>query len=350
MDTLEKTAPPPRAGLKILTVAGKTLLWLVLLAMTGWGIFAIFYSNLPAAVRPFAAALFGLAAVGILVFIRPRRRGKLVFLVLFALLVAWWLTIPPSNNRDWQPDLAVLAWAEITGDKVTIHNIRNCDYRTETDFTCHYYDRTFDLAKLKNVDFFVIHWGSPSIAHTMMSFDFEGQGNVCFSIETRKEMGEDYSTIKGFFRQYELIYVVADERDLVRLRTNYREAGKGEDVYLYRLNVRPEIARKVFLSYLGKVNRLKEQPEWYNALTENCTTSIRQHTMPYNPNARLDWRMIVNGYIDEMLYERKVLDTSMPFAELKKRSYINPKAQAADKDPAFSQRIREGLPGKERKL
>jgi hypothetical protein len=137
---------------------------------------------------------------------------------------------------------------------------------------------------------------------------------------------------------------VADERDLVRLRTNYREKGKGEDVYLYHLIVRPEIARKVFLSYLKEVNRLKERPQWYNALTENCTTSIRKHTMPYNPKARWDWRMIVNGYIDEMLYERGAIDTRLPFAELKKRSYINPRARAADKDPAFSRRIREGLP------
>ena len=143
---------------------------------------------------------------------------------------------------------------------------------------------------------------------------------------------------------------MADERDLVRLRTNYRDKGKGEDVYLYRLNASPEgpeVARKVFLSYLGEVNRLKERPQWYNALTDNCTTSIRQHTMPYNPNARLDWRLIVNGYIDEMLYERKTIDTYLPFAELKKRSYINPKAQAADKDPDFSRQIRVGLPGKE---
>jgi len=247
--------------------------------------------------------------------------------------------MPPSNNRDWQPDLATLSWANIAGDKVTVYNIRNCDYRTESDFTVRHYDKTFDLSKLKGVDFFLVYWGSPKIVHTMMSFDFEGQGNVCFSIETRKEKGEDYSTIKGFFRQY----------DLVRLRTNYREKGKGEDVYLYRLNASPEVARKVFLSYLGEVNRLKEQPQWYNALTDNCTTSIRQYTMPYNPNARLDWRLIVNGYIDEMLYERKTIDTYLPFAELKKRSYINPKAQAADKDPDFSRQIRVGLPGKEMK-
>ena len=341
---MKRSASPKGSGRRILSFSAGFLLWLVLLAMTAWGILAVYYSNLPAGIRPFAAGLFGVAALGILLFVRPRLRSRVVFLVLFALLVAWWLRMPPSNNRDWQPDLATLAWAEIVGDKVTIHNIRNCDYRTETDFTCHYYDKTFDLSKLKGVDFYLVYWGSPSIAHTMMSFDFEGQGNVCFSIETRKEKGEDYSTIKGFFRQYELMYVVADERDLVRLRTNYREKGKGEDVYLYRVNAPPETARKVFLSYLKEVNRLKERPEWYNALTENCTTSIRQHTAPYNPKARLDWRLIVNGYIDEMLYERGTIDTNLPFAELKKQSYINPRAQAADKDPAFSQVIRKGLP------
>jgi len=328
--------------------SGKVFCRFCLLAMAVWASAAIFYSNLPAFLRPWIAGIFAIGSLVALVGKYSDRRARLGFLAAFALVLIYWLLMPPSNNRDWQPDLAVLSWAEIAGDKVTIHNIRNCDYRTDTDFTCHYYDKTFDLSKLKSVDFFLVYWGSPMIAHTMMSFDFEGQGNVCFSIETRKEKGEDYSTVKGFFHQYELIYVVADERDLVRLRTNYREKGKGEDVYLYRLNASPDVARKVFLSYLGEVNRLKERPEWYNALTENCTTSIRQHTMPYNPKKHsFDWRMIVNGYIDEMLYERGAVDRSLPFAELKKRSYINPRAQAADKASNFSQLIRVGLPGKE---
>nr|WP_320017090.1 DUF4105 domain-containing protein [uncultured Desulfobacter sp.] len=328
---------------------GKAFIQFFLLAMSGWATVAILYSNLPFLIRPWLSGLFAICSLLVLVGKYSTRRTRLGFLAAFALVLTWWLLIPPSNNRDWQPDLSTLSWADIAGDKVTVHNIRNSDYRTEIDFTVRYYDKTFDLAELKGIDFFLVYWGSPKIAHTMMSFDFEGQGNVCFSIETRKEKGEDYSTIKGFFRQYEIIYVVADERDLVRLRTNYREEGKGEDVYLYRLNASPEVARKVFLSYLVEINRLKEQPQWYNALTDNCTTSIRQHTMPYNPNARLDWRLIVNGYIDEMLYERKTINTCLPFAELKKQSYINPKAQAADKDPAFSQLIRVGLPIKETK-
>ena len=323
----------------------KVIFRICLLIMAGWATVAIFYSNLPAPVRPWAAGTFAIGSLLVLLGRYSTRRTRLGFLAAFALVLSWWQLMPPNNTRDWQPDLATLAWADISGDKVTLHNIRNSDYRTETDFDVQYYDKTFDLSKLTGVDFFVVYWGSPRIAHTMMSFGFEEQGNVCFSIETRKEKGEDYSTIKGFFRQYEIIYVVADERDLVRLRTNYREQGKGEDVYLYRLKASPDLARKVFLSYLSEINRLKEQPQWYNALTDNCTTSILKHTMPHNPDARFDWRLIVNGYVDEMLYERRTIDTSLPFAELKKRSHINHKAQAADKDPAFTQLIRVGLPG-----
>jgi len=175
----------------------------------------------------------------------------------------------------------------------------------------------------------------------MISFGFDGGNYVCFSIETRKETGEDYSSIKGFFKQYEITYVIADERDLVRLRTNYRH----EDVYLYHLNTKPDFIRKVFLDYLREVNRLKEKPEWYNALTENCTTAIRARVHPYNPNAKFDWRIIVNGFIDQFIYEQKTLSQKLPFAELKAKSYVNLRGQAADKDPEFSLRIREGLPG-----
>lgn len=326
---------------------GKYLIRFCLLLLAIWASVAIYYSDLPLALRPWLAGLFALGSLVALVGKYSNQRTRLGFLAAFIMVLIYWTFMPPSNNRNWQPDLAVLPWAEISGDTVTVHNIRNNDYRTETDFTVRHYDKTFDLKKLKSVDFFLIYWGSPKIAHTMMSFNFEEQGTICFSIETRKEIGEDYSTIKGFFRQYEVTYVVADERDLVRLRTNYREQGKGEDVYLYHLIASPEAQRKVFLSYLNEVNRLKNQPEWYNALTGNCTTSIRQHTMVYNPKAKLDWRMIVNGYLDEMIYERGAIDRTLPFAELKKRSFINPKAQAADQDPDFSQRIRQGLPGYE---
>jgi hypothetical protein len=324
---------------------GKVFIRFCLLVMAGWATVAILYSNLPDIIRPWIAGIFGLGSLIALVGMHRNRRVRWGFLAAFAVVLIWWLLMPPSNSKNWQPDVAVLPWADIQGNKVTLHNIRNCDYRSETDYTVRHYDKSFDLTKLKGIDLSLVYWGSPYIAHTMLSFDFDGEGFVCFSIETRKEVGEDYSTVKGFFRQYELTYVVADERDLIGLRTNYRV---GEDVYLYRLNASPDLTRKVFLDYLREVNSLKERPEWYNALTGNCTTSIRGHTAPYNPDARIDWRIIVNGFIDKMLYERKTIDTSLPFKELKERSLINERAKGLDKSPDFSRLIRLGLPGKER--
>jgi len=320
---------------------GYLLVLFSLLAMAGWGTLAILFSNLPAPLRPWVAALFGVGSLVALAGRYSSLQSRLGFLAAFAVVLVWWLFMPPSNNRNWQPDVAVLPWADIQGTRVTIHNIRNCDYRSETDYTVRHYDRTFDLAGLKSVDLVLVYWGFPYIAHTMLSFGFEDGGVVTFSVETRKEIGEEYSNFKGFFRQYELTYVVADERDLIGLRANYR----GEQVYLYRLHESADLARRVFLDYLREVNSLKERPQWYNALTGNCTTSFRIGRAPYNPDARLDWRLIANGFIDEMLYESRAIDTSMPFPELKKRSLINERAKTVDKSPDFSKLIRVGLPG-----
>jgi hypothetical protein len=327
---------------RVLKLAARGLRLLVMVGLALWSVLAVYYSNLPAEwLRTLATAVYGLLLVVILWRVRPWWLLRLAYGGVFAAVIVWFLFTPPSNDRKWQPDVAVLPFAEINGDNVTIHNIRNCDYRTETDYSVQHYDKTFDLSKLRSVDFYLVYWGSPMIAHTMLSFGFEGGDYVCFSIETRKEKGEAYSAIKGFFRQYELTYVVGDERDLVRLRTNFR----GEQVYLYRLNTDLKVARLVFLDYLKEVNRLKARPEWYNALTSNCTTNIRGHTRPFTKNTRFDWRILLNGRVDEMAYERKALDQSLPFGELKARSLINDRAKAADKDSAFSARIREGLPG-----
>lgn len=323
------------------TGIGNALVRLCLLTMAGWAALAIYYSNLPDFLRPWIAGFFAIASLIALVGRYSVRRTRLGFLAAFAAVLVWWLLMQPSNSRNWQPDVTLLPWADIRGDRVTIHNIRSCDYRSETDYTVRHYDRTFDLAGLKSIDLSLVYWGSPFIAHTMLSFGFEGGDTVCFSAETRKEIGEAYSNFKGFFRQYELTYVIADERDLIGLRTNYR----GEQVYLYRLDYSADLVRKVFLAYLQEVNSLKDRPEWYNALTGNCMTSFRINTAPYNPDARLDWRLIANGFMDEMLYERKAIDTSLPFPELKQRSLINDRAKGQDKSPDFSHLIRAGLPG-----
>ena len=308
--------------------------------MAGWATLALFYSDLPGFARSLSAGAFAVASLAALVGRYSNRLTVLGFLAAFAAVLGWWLLIPPSNSRNWQADVTLLPWAEIRGTRVTIHNIRNCDYRSETDYTVRYYDKTFDLAALKSVDLAVVHWGSPYIAHTMLSFVFEEAGNLCISIETRREVGEAYSNFKGFFKQYELTYVIADERDLIGLRTNYRH----EQVYLYHINASADLIRKVFLDYLQEVNSLRERPQWYNALTGNCTTGIRSHLQPYSPS-RLGWRLIVNGLLDEMLYEKHMLDTSLPFPELKVRSLINQRAQGHDKSPDFSRVIRAGLPG-----
>jgi hypothetical protein len=227
-----------------------------LLLMAGLAAIVIGYSDLPVFTRTGIACLLG---TGSLICLGGfgGRRTLLGFLALCAVVLAWWLMTPPSNSRNWQPDVRVLPWAEIRGNQVTLHNIRNCDYRSESDYTVRHYDKTFDLSRLKSVDLFLVHWGAPYIAHTMLSFGFQGEGNVCFSIEVRRQVGEEFSLLKGFFRQNEVIYVVGDERDLVGLRANHR----GEQVYLYRLKTSEDFVRNVFLDYLRKVNDLRESED-----------------------------------------------------------------------------------------
>jgi hypothetical protein len=321
---------------------------LVIIAATGWGALALFYTGPPPeGLRSVLAGLFGLAGlVAAVVFLFSRRRWRAAgaFAAVFLLFLVWWSTIRPSNDRDWQTDVAVLPYATIDGDLVTMHNIRNFDYRSETDFTPAYYDKTFDVRQLDSGDIIAVYWMGPEIAHLMVSFGFAGQDYLAVSIETRKERGEEYSTLKGFFRQYELFYVVADERDVIRLRTNYRK-DPPEDAYLFRTQVPVENVRRVFMDYVRKINALKEHAEFYNTLTTNCTTNILMHTRVNPGHLPLNWKILLSGLTPDYVYEQGKLDTSLPFEELKKRSRINDAAKAADHAPDFSQQIRAGLPG-----
>jgi hypothetical protein len=240
--------------------------------------------------------------------------------------------------------VAVLPYATINGDLVTLHNIRNFEYHSKTDFTPAYYDKTFDLRLLDSADLIASYWMGPEIAHLMLSFGFAGRDNVAFSIETRKKRSEEYSTLKGFFRQYELFYVVADERDVVQVRTNYRK-DPPEDVYLFRVHAPIENGRRLFMEYVRKINVLKARPEFYNTLTTNCTTNILMHTCVNPGHLAFNWKVLLSGYAPPYVFEQGRLDTSLPFEELKKRSRINEAARAADRAPDFSQRIRAGLTG-----
>jgi hypothetical protein len=321
---------------------------LALAGMAGWGTMALYLGNSQTSTtQSVLAAIFALAGLAAIIgqFVRRwRKYASLGFLVLFAAVLVWWLKLAPSNDRDWQTDVARPAYAEIKGNLVTVRDIRNFDYRTETDYTPAYYDKTFDVSKLQSVDMIAVYWMGPAIAHTILSFGFEGGDQLAISIETRKEKGESYSTLNGFFRQYELYYVVADERDVIRLRTNYRK-DPPEDVYVYRVQGPIENARRLFLNYMHKISRLKEQPEFYNTLTDNCTTGIWMNTRINPGHLPLSWKILASGHVPQYLHEAGRLVNGHTFAELQRLSHVNPKAQAADQAADFSRRIREGLPG-----
>jgi predicted transposase YbfD/YdcC len=327
-----------RRAFRFLTGALGGLIGLIAIA---WAAGALYYDLPIPWLRTPLALVYGLVTIAALFFVKPRWRAVGLVAGGFALVLAWWFTIKPSNEGNWQPDVAQLGWAEVNGDEVILHNVRNNDYRTETDYTARWETRTVRISQVTGVDLAINYWGSPWMAHPIASFQFADAPPVCFSIETRKQVGQSYSAIGGLYRQFALIYVVADERDVIRLRTNYRH---GEDVYLYRTTMNPSQARERFNEYVRSLNEIREHPRWYNAITTNCTTSIRdQH--PTAERIPWDWRLLLNGKADELMFERHTIVTAnLPFAELKARSLINTRAKAADALSNFSELIRVGLP------
>jgi hypothetical protein len=261
-------------------------------------------------------------------------------LLLVAVGLAWYLSRRPSNLRDWQRDVARLATAEIQGSRVALKNVRNFSYRTRSDFEERWEEREYDLSAIDGLDLFFIYWGAPLIAHTIVSWSFADGRHLAISVETRKRKGQVYSALRAFFRQYELIYVVADEEDVIKLRTNVR----GEQVYLYRLGTRPAAARALLVDYLGAVNAIARKPLWYNALLANCTSVIRERVIHAGGKVPFSWRLLANAYLPEFLYRRGELDTTLPFEELKARSHVNARALAVRPGENFCVTIREGLP------
>jgi hypothetical protein len=328
------------------SIIGVLLLLVVILGWTSWAFGALWF-DCPIATPGHPVAWVYLLGVLILLTLwaRGRRWAAVGTLLLAALVTLWWGLLQPSNERNWQPDVSREPWAEVNGDLVTIHNVRNFDYRPEDkmgESNPRWENRTVRLSQLTGLDAFLNFWGVSWMAHPILSFQFKDAPPVAFSIETRKEKGEAYSALGGLYRQYELVYIVGDERDLVRVRTNYR---MGEDVYLYRTTLPLEDVRERFLEYIRSMNELHVHPRWYNAITANCTTSIRSQR---SIAARSPWdlRILLNGRIDEMFYERGMLVADgLTFPELRRRALINAAAKAADQDPEFSHRIRSGIPG-----
>jgi hypothetical protein len=309
-------------------------------ALVAWATLAIYYSNLPwAGLRLGLAGAFAAFAIWAL-WLSRQRRMSVAFIVLFLGVVAWWISISPSHHRPWRPEVEVMPRAVIDGDRVRLTGVRNFDYRTRNDFTVRYEEREVQLSHLTGLDFYVSYFSEGPVAHTFLSFIFDNAPPLSISIETRPEVGEGFAPVASLFKQFELIYVVGDERDLVGVRTNHRR----EAVYLYRLNTSADDARRLLLIYLTRINELADRPEFYHLLTNSCTINIIRYANAAGRVGRFDVRHLLNGLIDSYLYHSGRVDTTLPFDELRRRSQINKAAQAADGAPDFSERIRASLP------
>jgi hypothetical protein len=328
-----------------LRTIGTPLIALLLAGAVIWGTMALWFMLPGDGTRVFF--MVGYAVLGVLGLVIGVVRRKLIlallpFAIAFGALLVWWSSVEPSNHRDWQQDVAMLPKAEVEGSLVTLRSIRDFSYRSEIEYTPRWLEKTYDLRQLDTLDLIAVYWMGDAIAHIMLSFGFDGE-QVATSIETRKEKGEDYSTLAGFFRRYELYYVVGTERDLIGLRTTYRNPP--EDVYLYRVDAPKGNIRRLFLEYLGEINALHERPEFYNTAMTNCTTNVVMHVRAFQQRVPVSWKILMSGYFPELIYERGSLDQSLPFFELRRKSLINERARAKDDAEEFSRRIRHGLPG-----
>jgi hypothetical protein len=307
-----------------------------------WASFALWF-QLPApdSMRyGFIAVLVFLALIALIaLFWRRHRRLALGYLMALGAVLLWWTLLKPAADRDWAADVAHGVTGSINGDILTLENVRNFEWRTPTDFTEHWENRTYDLSKLASVDLFLVYWNGPAIAHTIMSFGFEDGRHIDFSIEIRRQRDEEYSAIAGFFRQYELVFIAADERDLLLLRK-----ANNEDVRIFRLRSTPQSARALLVEYVNEANNLAVNPRFYNTLTTTCTTTIFTLLKAVVPSVSLDWRIFLNGYLPSFAYEAGAVDTSIPLDALIARAAVSDKIEPGLSEVDFSRHLREGQP------
>jgi hypothetical protein len=275
------------------------------------------------------AVLRGFAAIGLV-----------SFGVTCAALLWWWQRIKPSNNRDWADDVARLATGVVDGDHVTLHNVRNFDWRSRTDYTQRWETRSYDMRRLCGVDMILSYWSMAAIAHVLISFGFDAGEQVVFSVEIRREKTEKFSEIGGFFKEFELSIIACDERDVIRVRTNVR----GEDDYLYRIRIPVSNMRSLFLSYVNEANELARTPRFYNTLTVNCTTLVYQMMKRIVGRLPLDYRLLFSGYLAGYVHKMGGLDSRHSLEELRRLGRITDRARESDRRASFSADIREGVP------
>jgi hypothetical protein len=315
---------------------GGTRCVMILTAVFGAG--AFFYSTIePAWLRVTLAVLFAVV-IGSTLLMRPLRFGLMAWAVATLALAIWFVGDRPLNARDWALEYAVLATASRDGRTIHVTHVRDFRYRSDNDYTPSYYDAAYALDDLDTVDLVTSYWGGDAIAHVFLTFGFKDGRHLAFSIETRRQKRFAYSTIAGFFHHFELFYVVADERDLIGVRTDIRH----ERVYLYRLNVAPDVRERLFLSYIAQVRKLAAEPEWYNTITDNCTTGILARA-DATARVRYDWRVLLSGYTAQLAYAHGLLNDQSSFPVLRQESLVR-RPPGSSIDDAYSEEIRANLP------
>jgi hypothetical protein len=316
---------------------------LVIIITSTWAALALWYRlPLPEVGRAIAAGVFivlGTLAVTAL-FSRLRFKAILAFAVVFSLVIIWWSTIKPEANAAWAPDVARQVTGRLEGDILTLTDVRDFQWRSNTDFTERWTTRTYDVSTVKTVDLFMSYWAGPKIAHVIFSFGFEGGEQLAWSIEVRHKAGGAFSPLADLFKNDPLVVLAADERDVVGVRSNVR----GEDVQIYRLRASPEQARNLLLEYVAEANALARTPQFYNSITTNCTTTVAKLMRVAGDTVPFDWRLIVNGYLPDYAYDRGAIDTSMPLVRLREIAKIDERTRADGLSPDFSRAIRVGVP------
>lgn len=329
----------------ILIILFRLLATLAILGATTWAAGLLIF-RLPGSTGTVAAIGFGIAGLaGAIGLWSGAARLPLSFAVLFMGLLGWWNTLLPSHERNWIPEVARLPTIAQLGETLTVSNLRNFRWRTNDDFDERWETRSYDLGKIQGIDLYLSHWSGEAIAHLLISFPFADSAPLSFSVEIRREHGEEYSALAGFFRSYEMAYVAADERDVVGVRSHPRK----EDVRLFRLAASPAQARDLLLAYAADVNLLSREPRWYNTLMTNCTTMVFQLVRRIAPgwafSVPLDPRVLLSGYLPGYLQQIGAVRTDIPLAELVRLSRIGERARAISlDDPDFSKKIREGVP------
>lgn len=292
--------------------------------------------------------LFALSLIGVYVsgHLFSRRTDIIIYCVAFACSLAWYFSLDARQDRDWNPEVAEQLHYEKNGDIVQLHNVRNFDWHADGSYDIRWEDRSIDLNKITGINVITSYWMGPQIAHTLVSFDFADQKPLVFSIEIRKEKGEDFSAIGGFFRKYELSLVASDEKDLIYTRSNIRH----EQVYLFPVKMPAPERKALFIEYLHKADELRAEAKWYNTLTSNCTTLVFDMVQAINPQ-RLpkDYRLLASGYLPNYLYDLKALNQNYSMKEWYRLAHINPRAeqyeqQSNQSSEYFSDVIRTGLP------